>query len=62
MLHHAAVSLAKMKGSDGTNQVIRFKDMALDAAKDSITHSQSPYDDGTIIAVGLLANAAVSGR
>ena len=56
MLHHSAVHLATLRSNKQTSQTIRFKQQALEAINGRLKTAQSPYDDGTIVAVGLLAN------
>lgn len=56
MLHHSAVHLATLRRYKETLQTIRFKQQALEAINARLKTAQSPYDDGTIVAVGLLAN------
>ena len=62
VLHHAAHHLAKTQhGILGeTSQTISFKYRSLKLLNERMAASKGPYDDGTIIAVGLLANAEVS--
>ena len=56
MLHHSAVHLATLRGYKQTLQTIHFKQQALEAINARLKIAQSPYNDGTIVAVGLLAN------
>ena len=62
VLHHAAHHLAKtQQGILGeTPQTINFKYRSLKLLNERMAATKGPYDDGTIIAVGLLANAEVS--
>jgi hypothetical protein len=60
VLHHAAHHLAKTQGVGGeTPQTISFKYRSLKLLNERMAAMEGPYDDGTIIAVGLLANAEV---
>jgi hypothetical protein len=60
VLHHAAHHLAKTQGVGGeTPQTIGFKYRSLKLLNERMAATMGPYDDGTIIAVGLLANAEV---
>lgn len=60
MLHHAAHHLAKAKfNMSETPQVIYYKCETLHMVRQRLSSSNGPYDDGTIITVGLLANAEV---
>jgi hypothetical protein len=61
VLHHAAHHHAKStQGISGeTPQTIGFKYRSLKLLNERMATTNGPYDDGTIIAVGLLANAEV---
>lgn len=60
VLHHAAHHLSRSQGAGGeTPQTISFKYRSLKLLNERMTAMKGPYDDGTIIAVGLLANAEV---
>jgi hypothetical protein len=60
VLHHAAHHLTKSQGvSVETPQMINFKYRSLKLLNERMSGTKGPYDDGTIIAVGLLANAEV---
>jgi hypothetical protein len=60
VLHHAAHHRAKTQGVCGeTPQTISFKYRSLKLLNERMAATKGPYDDGTIIAVGLLANAEV---
>jgi hypothetical protein len=59
-LHHAAHHLAKTQGvGEETPQTISFKYRSLKLLNERMSVVKGPYDDGTIIAVWLLANAEV---
>ena len=61
VLHHAAHHHARStQGIRGeTVQTIGFKYRSLKLLNERMAATNGPYDDGTIIAVGLLANAEV---
>ena len=62
VLHHAAHHLAKTRGmgrGGETTQTLGFKYKSLKLLNERMAATNGPYDDGTIIAVGLLANAEV---
>lgn len=60
VLHHAAHHLAKTQGVGvETPQTINFKYQSLKLLNERMSVAKGPYDDGTIIAVWLLANAEV---
>lgn len=60
VLHHASHHLAKTRGaSEETPQIIGFKYRSLKLLNERMAAAKGPYHDGTIIAVGLLANAEV---
>jgi hypothetical protein len=60
VLHHAAHHLAKKRGKDfETKQSIDYKYRTLRILNERLASTSGPYDDHTIIAVGLLANAEV---
>ena len=56
MLHHTAHHLASMRRFGQTIQTIKLKQQALHAVNLKLSVLEGPYDDGTIVAVGLLAN------
>ena len=62
MLHHAAHHLANMRGvvCTGPTEAIDFKYRTLKLLNQRLRSSTGPYDDGVIVAVGLLVNAEVS--
>ncbi len=61
MLHHAAHHVAKTQGRlEETPEIISFKWRTLKILNERLAASSGPYDDGTVIAAGLLANAEVS--
>jgi hypothetical protein len=59
MLHHAAHSMAALRGEHDSLQIIEFKTRSLAAVNDNLQRIQGPCDDWTLIGVGLLANAEV---
>ena len=59
MLHHAAHHLAGLRGHPSSLQTIDFKHRSLVAVNQSLQQKDGPYDDWTIIGIGLLANAEV---
>jgi hypothetical protein len=60
VLHHASHHLAKTQGVVAeTPQMISFRYRSLKLLNERMSATRGPYSDGTIIAVGLLANAEV---
>jgi hypothetical protein len=58
MLHHASHHLAKLKHNEAeTPQILDYKYRTIRMLNERITATQGPYDDGTIVGAGLLANA-----
>ena len=62
MLHHAAHHMEMIKGQGAveTTQTITFKYETLRILNEKMAAPGGPYEDSTIVAVGLLANAEVS--
>ena len=58
MLHHASHHLAKLKkGETETPQILDYKYRTIRLLNERLAATQGPYDDGTIVGAGLLANA-----
>jgi Fungal specific transcription factor domain len=58
MLHHASHHLAKLKnGETETPQILDYKYRTIKLLNERLAATQGPYDDGTIVGAGLLANA-----
>lgn len=58
MLHHASHHLANLKnGETETPQILEYKYRTIRLLNERLMATQGPYDDGTIVGAGLLANA-----
>lgn len=58
MLHHASHHLAKLKNDKTeTPQILNYKYRTIRFLNERLTATKGPYDDGTIVGAGLLANA-----
>ena len=62
VLYHAARHLAKTQQGipEATLQALRFQRTSMDLLYKRLSARKGSYDDGTIIAVGLIANTEVS--